>query len=176
MADKSKKNSTICLPNSEEKYEKMINYPDQFREFLDGNYERFPELFPVRFSEGYQLKDQRMSLKTGIKIRRILLRDGTSYSIRPSFLMPYMTGRTKDIEKPLFLRKFGVPFWALSHTFGKNRMYWYRNEVSLGRNSVVGSTVHKVKVPENLLADEHHQTKDGDKNYIAVTVGEGCCL
>ena len=31
-------------------------------------------------------------------------------------------------------------------------------------------------MPEHLLADEHHQTRDGEKNYIATTVGDGCCL
>ena len=55
-------------------------------------------------------------------------------------------------------------------------MYWYRLEVSLGRNSIVGTTVRRAELPEHLLADEHHQTRDGEKNYIATTVGEGCCL
>ena len=31
-------------------------------------------------------------------------------------------------------------------------------------------------MPEHLLADEHHQPRDGVKNYIATTVGAGCCL
>jgi hypothetical protein len=31
-------------------------------------------------------------------------------------------------------------------------------------------------VPEHLVADEHHQPRDGVKNYIATTVAEGCCL
>ena len=112
MADNCKINHTICLPICEEDYNEKVHFADQFRRFLDGNYEKFPELFPTNFSEGYQMKDQRISLKTGIIIRRIELRNGASYSVRPSFLMPYMTGRTNDIEKGLFLRKFGVPFWA----------------------------------------------------------------
>jgi hypothetical protein len=49
-----------------------------------------------------------------------------SHTIRPSFIMPYMTGVKGEIEKALFLRKFTVPFWALSHVFDKNTMYWYR--------------------------------------------------
>ena len=52
-----------------------------------------------------------------------------------------MTGLTDDIENALFMRKFDVPFWALSHVFGKDPMYWYRIEQSLGRNSIVGTTV-----------------------------------
>ena len=31
-------------------------------------------------------------------------------------------------------------------------------------------------MPEHLLADEHHQSLDGQKVYIATTVGGGCCL
>jgi len=31
--------------------------------------------------------------------------------------MPYMTGRTDDAEDALFLRRFGVPFWALARVW-----------------------------------------------------------
>ena len=85
--------------------------------------------------------------------------------------MPYMTARTADVEGPLFLRKFGVPFWALAHVFGGDPMSWYRLECGLGRFSVVGTTVRQAALPEHLLADEHHQTLDGQKVYIATTVG-----
>ena len=118
----------------------------------------------------------RVSAKQGVTIRRVRLKDGTAYSIRPSFLMPYMTARTEDVEGPLFLRKFGVPFWALAHVFGRDPMFWYRLECGLGRFSVVGTTVRQAELPEHLLADEHHQTRDGQKIYIATTVADGCCL
>ena len=55
-------------------------------------------------------------------------------------------------------------------------MYWYRLECGLGRFSVVGTTVRQAELPEHLLADEHHQSRDGEKVYIATTVGGGCCL
>ncbi|MEK6239336.1 MAG: hypothetical protein N2C14_31850, partial [Planctomycetales bacterium] len=55
-------------------------------------------------------------------------------------------------------------------------MFWYRLEVSLGRNSVVGTTVRCVALPEHLLADEHHQRRNGEKTYVAATVAEGCWL
>jgi hypothetical protein len=132
-------------------------------------------LFPNDFASGYQLKDGRMSVKQRIPIRRIVLRDGTAYSIRPSFLMPYLTARADEVEDPLFLRKFGVPFWALARVFGRDPMFYYRLECALGRASIVGTTV-KVDLPEHLAADEHHQTRDGEKVYIAATVGGGCCL
>jgi hypothetical protein len=171
-----KTHRTICLPFYDEEYGKIIDDAMQFRHFLNCSYEKMPELFPPNFLQGYQLKDSRMSKKLNIKIRRIELKDNSSYSIRPSFVMPYMTAYTEDIEYPLFLRKFGVPFWALAHVFGRNPMYWYRLEVGLGRNSVVGTTVRTGKVPKHLLADEHHQTRNGEKNYIAATVGDGCFL
>ena len=115
-----------------------------------------------------------MSVKQEISIRRIVLKDGSAYSIRPSFLMPYMTARTADVEGPLFLRRFGVPFWALARVFGGDSMSWYRLECGLGRFSVVGTTVRTAALPEHLLADEHHQVLDGQKVYIATTVGQGC--
>jgi hypothetical protein len=166
---------TICLPITEDAYARIIDDPRAFRRALDETYRGAPELFPHDFGLGYQLKDGRMSAKLRIRIRRILLRDGTAYSIRPSFLMPYLTARTAEVEPALFLRKFGVPFWALARVFGRDPMFYYRSECALGRASIVGTTV-KVELPEHLAADEHHQVRDGRKVYIATTAGGGCCL
>ena len=167
---------TICLPIEEEDYLRIIHDPKAFRRTLDDGFRQTPELFPVNFALGYELKDDRISAQQQIPIRRIRLKDDSAYSIRPSFLMPYMTARTADVEGPLFLRQFGVPFWALARVFGGDPMSWYRMECGLGRFSVVGTTVRTATLPEHLLADEHHQGLDGQKVYIATTVGNGCCL
>jgi hypothetical protein len=172
----SRGHRTICVPISEEAYSQIINDPQQFRPTLDECFRQMPELFPKNFAAGYQLKDDRRSAKLDVPIRRIVLNDGLSYSVRPSFLMPYMTARTDDAQGPLFLRKFGVPFWALARVFGHSPMYWYRIECGLGRFSVVGTTARQAALPEHLLADEHHQTLDGQKVYIATTVATGCVL
>jgi len=172
----SRGHRTICLPIKEEDYLPIVNDPKAFRLTIDDCFRQTPELFPVNFALGYELKDLRVSTKQEVPLRRILLKDGSAYSIRPSFLMPYMTARTAEVEGPLFLRKFGVPFWALAHVFGRDPMYWYRLECGLGRFSIVGTTVGKEELPEHLLADEHHQTLDGEKVYIATTVGGGCIL
>jgi hypothetical protein len=167
---------TICLPVGEEQYREIVEDAEKFREFLDACHRHMPELFPTDFSRGYEMKDCRTSKKLPVKLRRIKLRSGAAYTVRPSFLMPYLTARTKDVEKPLFLRKFGVPFWALAWVFGRDATYWYRLETSLGRFSVAGTTVRRGELPPHLLADEHHQTCGGEKRYIATTVGGGCCL
>ena len=172
----SRRHRTICLPIAEEAYRQIVNDPVAFRRTIDDWFRQMPELFPANLAQGYELKDNRRSVKQGLPIRRILLKDQTAYSIRPSFLMPDMTARTEDVEGPLFLRKFGVPFWALAHVFGHDPMDWYRLECGLGRFSVVGTTVRQAELPEHLLADEHHQTLDGQKVSIATTVGGGCCL
>jgi hypothetical protein len=172
----SRGHRTICLPIAEETYQQIVGDPVAFRRMLDDAFRQMPELFPAGFARGYQLKDDRTSVKQGFRIRRILLKDGTASSLRPSFLMPSLTARTAAVEGPLFLRRFGVPFWALARVFGHNPMFWYRLECGLGRSSVVGTTVRQGALPEHLLADEHHQTCDGQKVYIATTVGSGCCL
>ena len=169
-------NRTICLPIDETLYDEVISDVTLFRQWLGGQYELYPELFPDSFAGGFSMKDRRTSARLGIEIRRVTLRDGSDWSVRPSFVLPGMVARTQDVEHGLFLRKFPVPFWALAHVFGRNAMFWYRLQSALGRNSLAGTTVRKGSLPQDLLADEHHQKRDGEKTYIASTVGNGCWL
>ena len=74
---------TICLPIGEEEYQEIVDDAARYRRAVNCCYEQTPELFPDGWEKGYEWKDCRESLKTGSKIRRIELRDGTSYSIRP---------------------------------------------------------------------------------------------
>lgn len=169
--------STICLPISKERYQQIIDSPTRYRQWLDETFHATPELFPAAFVDGYTLKDDRVSVKRGLRLRRICCKaTGAAFSVRPCFALPYMTAWTEDADAPLFLRSFGVPFWALARVFGKNPMFWYRIEVGFGRNSLVGTTIRHGSLPKHLLADEHHQPRDGVKSYIATTVGGGCCL
>src|SRR5262245_33549385 len=169
--------STLCLPISKDRYQQIISSPARFRQWLDEVFRSAPELFPAAFASGYTLKDERVSAKRGLRLRRIRCKaTGAAFSVRPCFVLPYMTAWTDDADGPLFLRSFGVPFWALARVFGRDATFWYRLEVGLGRNRVVGTTVRRGPLPEHLLADEHHQSRDGTKSYIATTVGAGCCL
>ena len=171
-----RKNRNICLPFTQENYEKIVYDPIKFRKSIDDRIKAFPELFPSEIVNGYLMKDIYRSKKQLIWIRRIEVA-GINYTIRPSFIMPYLTGIVDEVEKVLFMRKFNVPFWALSYVFGKDPMYWYRMEQSIGRNSIVGTTVKNADdIPRHLGADEKHTRILGDKVYIATTIGNNCIL
>ena len=71
----------------------------------------------------------------------------------------------------------GVPCWVVSEIFGRNDMFWHRHLERLGRNSLVGTTVRDPdKLPQHLVADEHHADWCGQKGYVAFTAGAGCVL
>ena len=160
-------NRTITVPFNQQKYLEVIKDAKSFRKELDIVIKSNPELFPRGIQTGYWMKDKRHSKKSKIDIRRIEV-DEIAYTIRPSFVMPYQTAFTADVEKAIFLRKFDVPFWALSHVFGKDQMFWYRIEQGLGRNSIVGTTIKDPKfLPDHLSADEKHSRLRGEKVYVA---------
>jgi len=93
---------TIGIPCSQEQYERIVEDPALFRACLDRHIEAMPDLFPPEIRQGYRMKDVYTSRKTGWRLRRIDLRNGQSYLVRPSFLMPYLSGRTEDVQAPLF--------------------------------------------------------------------------
>jgi len=170
---------TICIPIDEKGYAEIIEDPALFRKTLNALLNEHPELFPADMPQGYELHDfLPPSVKLGIRMRRIKISvTGDVFMIRPCFVMPYMTGYTKDAEHPLFLQRFGVPYWALTHVFGGNDMYWYRMVTGFGRNSIVGTTVKDPACPpEHIAADEKHTALAGEKAYAATVTGENCVL
>ena len=93
---------SICIPCSPQQYEQVVGDPEQFRRFLDRHIAATPELFPPEIRRGYRMKDTYRSRKTGWDLRRIELRSLDCYLVRPSFLMPYLSGCTEDVQAPLF--------------------------------------------------------------------------
>lgn len=180
----SKRSKRICIPIEREEYERILLDKDSFRAYLDTQIAQHPELFPSTISQGYKLHDilPRSKKMPDMRLRRIKVKaklydKEEVFAIAPSFVMPYMTGYADDVEKALFLRKFAVPYWALTYVFGRNDMYWERLELSIGRNSIVGTTVKQPdKLPQDVLADEKHTRLNGEKAYIATTVGDDCVL
>jgi hypothetical protein len=79
-----------------------VDDPEEFRRLLDRPIEVTPGLFPPEIRRGYRMKDVYRSRQTGWKLRRIELRNLQCYLVRPSFLMPYLSGHTEDVQAPLF--------------------------------------------------------------------------
>ena len=108
--DVTKPSKRITLPIELERYQEIIDELGAFRHWLDRMIERYPELFPATIEDGYTLHDIRSSRKMpDVCLRRIKLKacDGQGkalvLTIAPSAVMPYMTGYTDEVEKPLFL-------------------------------------------------------------------------
>ncbi len=169
---------TLCIPFEPTSYPEVVRDKKRFRRLVDEVYAQYPELFPTAMGEGYKLHDTQVSAKLDIRVRRIKLKATDEvYGICPSFVMPYMVGYTADVEHALFLQSLGIPFWALTHVFGRDDMYWYRLTIAFGRNSIVGTTAkHPESLPKDLLADEKHTKHCGDKVYAAMTAGQDCVL
>jgi hypothetical protein len=172
-------NKHICLPfASEAQYCEYVDDPAQYRQYLSEMLGRHPELFPKAMDQGFTFHDCYVSIKQDLIVRRIkLLATGAVFALRPSFVMPYMIGRTDEIEKALYLRQWGVPFDALAYVFGRDAMFWYRAWLAFGRPSLVGTTVKEPqKAPRDLVADEKLTRVAKQQVYVPTTVGGGCFL
>jgi len=169
----------ICIPMTRDTYDRIWKDAGEVRRYLQPWIENSPELFPVGLEDGFQLTGRlpESAKMPGIRLRQLRLKNGTAFTLRPSFVMSYMTGVVEDMENPLLLLSFGVPCWVVTRIFGHNDMYWQRHLERLGRNSLVGTTVRDPnRLPEHLAADEHHADWCGEKGYVAFTAGEGCIL
>ena len=169
----------IVLPfASEAPYAACLDDLRQYRTFLAQQFAARPELFPVGFAQGYEFHAWYRLKKLALVLRRIKLPATQQvYTIRPSFVLPYGAGRTAEVEKALYLRQFGVPFEALAYVFGREASYWERLTLSLGRATVVGTTVkNATKLPAHLVADEKVTWLGGQEVCVTTTVGAGCVL
>jgi hypothetical protein len=119
-------NKPICLPfASEAQYGEYGDDPAQYRQYLSVMLSRHPELFPKALDQGFTFHDCYVSSKQDLIVRRMKVpAPGAVFARRPSFVMPYMIGRTEEIEKALSLRQWGVPLDALAYVFGRNAMFW----------------------------------------------------
>jgi len=170
---------TICIRfDSQEYYEACIRDKETFRQHIEHEYGQHPELFPPEIEHGFSFHDSRMSAKLQLKTRRILMRaSGEAYQIRPSFVMPYNVALTEDVEKGLYFRRWAVPFDALAYGFGRDAMFWYRMTTSVGRVSIVGTTVKSPDLlPENIVSDEKHTQVKDKKAFVATTAAHNVFL
>jgi len=163
---------------NETHYSTCVGDPEQFRRHVMTVFSKHPELFPLGFADGFTFHDCTRSRKLDLRLRRIKLTSTkTVFLVRPSLVMPYMAGRTDEVEKALYLRQWAVPFDALAYLYGRNPMYWYRACRSLGRHSIVGTTVKDAAtLPSHLIVDEKHTTLEGTKVYVPTTAAAGVFL
>lgn len=84
----------ICLPFDKKTYDDTVKDANKFRASLDEFIKQFPQLFPTEITQGYQLFDIREPKKLPVPHQSILInKTNISYTIRPSFVMPYLTAR-----------------------------------------------------------------------------------
>ena len=175
----SRGEKTICVPfESEAHYEGCVLDKARFRQALEEIHRRHPELFPSRFEEGFVLHDRYFSERLQLWTRRIRVKaTGEVFGVRPSLATPYMVAMTEEVEKGLFLRHWGVPHEAIAYVCGRSASFWYRAEISLGRASIVGTTVKAPeRLPQDLVADEKHTRLLRNKVFVPTVVGRGCIL
>ena len=166
----------ICLPfASEAQYRAYVDDPAQYRQYLPQMRRQHPELFPTAMDQGSTLHDAYLSVKQDLLVRRIKVKaTGAVFTLRPSFVMPYMMARTAEVEKALYLRQWGVPFDALTYVFGRDAMFWYRAWLAFGRPSLRGTTVKDPhKVPRDLVADEKLTRRATQQVSVPTAVGGG---
>ena len=134
---------TICLPiDSGVDYEKLVEDEKEYRSYLEKKIEKHPELFPVGIEKGFRLHGFVNSKRQQIRTRRILLKaNHEAYQLRPDFVTPYMSEKAEEAEKALYLRQHGLSYEGIAYIMGGSEMHWYRLCQSLGRMSIVGTTV-----------------------------------
>jgi hypothetical protein len=169
----------ICLALTRADFDAVWHDPVAVRAIVDAQLQRFPELFPAEIGNGYRFVGclPESTRLAGIQLRQVRLRNGETFTLRPSFVLPYMTGYTNDVEYGLRLLLHGVPAWLVAEGCGRNAQYWDRQLAALGRNSLVGTTVRDPqRLPEHLAADEHQTFWCGKKAHLTMTAGDGCVL
>jgi hypothetical protein len=169
---------TIRFPINESHYEQFMNDINYARNYINTLITCHPELFPEQIKNGYCFYGYTdRSVRTGISCRRIDVHGLGIFTLSPGFVMPYMTAKTAEVEKGMLLLRFCVPCWVVAYILGYSIMFWYRLHCSLGRNSLVGSTIKSPdKLPKDLAADEKHTWLSGEKSYVATTVANECIL
>ena len=150
----------IVIPMTQQQYDDIWHDADRVRSFIEQCARSAPELFPAGFDQGYCLHGfGRESLKlSGLKLRKIVLANGASYWLRPSFIFSYMTGTADELAYPLLLAAHGVPFWLLTLGF---RPPWGQTEFQV--NLKLGLTSHAWTSHACIQSPGHSQ--DGPSNH-----------
>jgi len=105
LKNKPRGSKTIRIPCSEEEYIQLLSNRKLFRPFLNRVLQKHPELFPTDIAKGYKLHGfTKPSVKLdGLVLFRIkILDNGEVYNVSPSYLIPYMCGKSEDVKDAFF--------------------------------------------------------------------------
>ena len=129
----SRGSKQMCIPMNREQYEQIWKDSQKVRKYLDSLLRESPELFPSSVQQGYRLTGRLSESKKmpGIRLRQLRTIEGV-YSLRPSFVLSYMSGTVERLEPPLLLLSMGVPCWVVTKIFSQNDMFWQRHLERLG--------------------------------------------
>ena len=95
----------IVIPMTATQYDAIWTDSQRVRAVVDRLLAEAPELFPSGMDEGGALHgfDRASRKLKGVRLRKVVLSNGTSYWLRPSFVLSFMTGTVDDVEAPLLL-------------------------------------------------------------------------
>lgn len=138
---------TICLPiEAGIDYDALVEDREAYQIYLDQQIAKHPELFPEGMDQGYRFHGLVTSKRQQLKTRRIYLPEHQSaYQIRPDFVMPYMSERAEVADKALYLKAHGISYDGIAYVLGNSEMHWYNLLQSMGRVSIVGTTVKRAE-------------------------------
>lgn len=136
---------TICLPITEDvDYATLVADRAAYRTYLNEQITHHPELFPPEITQGYRFHGLVTSLRQKLQTRRIYLPSTQeAYQIRPDFVTPYMSETSAVASKALYLKKHGISYDGIAYILGRSEMHWVNLLQSLGRASIVGTTVKR---------------------------------
>lgn len=138
---------TICLPIEDGiDYAALVKDREAYRGYLNEQILKHPELFPEGIEKGYRFHGLVDSTRQNLSTRRIYLpEDKSAYQIRPDFVMPYMSERAEVADKALYLKAHGISYDGIAYVLGNSEMHWYNLFQSMGRVSIVGTTVKRTE-------------------------------
>ncbi|MCU0444920.1 MAG: hypothetical protein MUE85_08365 [Microscillaceae bacterium] len=168
----------IRLPIREEVYHQIVSQPKLFRAWIENLDTQFQNLFGEDFKTGFKLHDIRKSAKMDLSYRRIeFIQTGHIYTIQPSFVMPYLSGKTSDCQAGLLLLLRGTSLDSVVACAGENQAKWLRRFQHLGKFSLVETTVKSLTdLPQDLVSDEKITHWNGQEVYACIIAGSNCIL
>lgn len=94
-------------------YDRIWKDAPAVRQWVDTQWKQCPELFPAGMAQGYQLcglLPESVKLP-GVRLRQLKLKSDprVKYTLRPSFVAPYLVGTVDQLDFALRLRRYGVP-------------------------------------------------------------------